>query len=96
MALAMGAPGRDLENRKAGADERRDEAASVAAGTLDADHRHGALPIDQPVDQLPVALRAVGDTQRVDQAAPFIDQRDGVGVLVNVDTDDQRDLLARG
>jgi hypothetical protein len=94
MALAMRAPRRDLKHLKAGAGQRDDQAAPVAAWALDADHRVRGLPVDQPVDQLPVALRGVGDAQRIDQAAAFIDQRDGVSVLVNVDTDDQGGLLA--
>lgn len=92
MALAMRAPRRHLQNLKAGAGQRRDEAASVAAGALHTDHRRRGLP----VDQLPVALRTIRDAQRTDQAATLIDQCGSVGVLVNVDTDDQRDLLARG
>ncbi|HWI72273.1 MAG TPA: hypothetical protein VNT55_09975 [Baekduia sp.] len=52
--------------------------------------------IDQPIDQLPVALGTVDDRHGVDETAAFIDQRGGVSLLVNVDSDDQRDLLARG
>ena len=51
VALAVGAPRRDLEHLKPGAGERGDEAASVAAGALDADDAPAAVVIDQPVDQ---------------------------------------------
>jgi hypothetical protein len=72
----------------------------VSTGTgqvqaLDPDDCLSGPLIDQPVDQLPVALRAVGDAQRVNQPAALVDERDCVRALVNVDADDQRDLLAR-
>ena len=96
MALAVSPPGRDLHDLKACAGQRGDQAASVAARAFNADHRGGSVPIDQPIDQLPKALRAVGDGQSANESAAVIDQRGGMGLLVNVDPDDQGDLLAHG
>jgi len=92
----MRAPGRDLQDFKASASQSADEAATVAARTLNTDHSVRGVMLDQPVDQPPIALRAVSDHQRCDLAAVLINQRDGVGVLVNVDSDDQGGLLLRG
>jgi hypothetical protein len=52
--------------------------------------------IDQPVDQAPVASRAVGQRERCEVSAALVDERSDMGVLVNVDPDDQGGLLARG
>ena len=46
-----------------------------------------------PGEQSAVALGTVGDRQRADLAAAIIEQSGRVGVLVNVDADDHRDLL---
>jgi hypothetical protein len=96
VALAMSAPGRDLEHLKARTGQRSDKAASVASGALDPDHRTRGLVVDQPVDQTPVALRSVGNDQCCYLTAAVIDQRGGVVVLVNVDTNDQGGLLSGG
>ena len=74
-----------------------DESATIAARALDTDHRLiGAVPAE-PVQQLPIAVGTVGDDQRRDLTAAVIDQRGGVGVLVDVDADEhQGGLLARG
>lgn len=96
MALAMSSPGWDLQHLKSGAGKSSDEAASIAAGALDADHRACGVMLDQPVDQPSIALGTVGERERRDLAAAIVDQRGGMGVLVNVDADDQGGLLARG
>ncbi len=96
MALPMGPPGRDLQDLEPGAGKRRDQAAPIAARALNADHRVSGLVIDQPFDQPAPALRVVRKRQRPDLAATLIDQRSRVRVLVNVDSDNQGGLLARG
>jgi hypothetical protein len=96
VALAVGPPGRDLQDLEARAAQGNDQATSVAARALDPDHRPGGVVIDQPIDQLPIALGAVGDAQRRDLAAAVIDQRGGMSLFVNIDADDQGGLLARG
>jgi hypothetical protein len=96
VALAMGAPRRDLRHLKPGAGQSSNQAASIAAGALHADHRAGGGMLDQPADQLPIARRAVRDREGSDLAAAVIDQRGGMSLLVNVDADDQGGLLARG
>jgi hypothetical protein len=96
VALAVRPPGRDLQDLESCAGQRGDQAASVAARAFNADHGARGVPIDQPIDQLPEALRAVGDAQSANERAAVIDQRGGMRLLVNVDPDDQGDLLAHG
>jgi len=47
-------------------------------------------------DPRTAAARTAIAATRAELAAALIDQRCGVGVLVDIDSDDQRDLLARG
>ena len=52
--------------------------------------------VDEPADQTPAALRAIRDSQSGDLAAALIEQRNGVGALVDVDADDHGRLLTWG
>jgi len=52
--------------------------------------------VDEPVDQAAVALRCVRGNEGRNLPAAVIDQRGGVVVLVDVDTDDQGGLLSGG
>jgi hypothetical protein len=96
VALAMGAPSRNLQHLKARAGKSGDEAAAIAAGALDPDHGCGGAVVDQPVDQASIALRRVSDHNGRDLTAALIDQRGGMVVLVNIDPDDQSGLLSCG
>jgi hypothetical protein len=96
VALAMGAPGWHLQHLKPSAGESCNQAASVAARALDADHGVCGVLLEQPVDQSPIALRGVWGDQRRDLSAAVIDECGGVVVLVNVDADDQGGLLSGG
>lgn len=96
MALAVGAPGRNLQHLKASSRESADQAAAIAARALNTNHSSCGAILDQPVDQAPVARRGVRGDQRCDLTAAVIDQRGGVVVLVNVDAEDQGGLLSDG
>jgi hypothetical protein len=96
VALAVGAPRRNLQHLKARAGKSSDQAASVASRALNPDHCVCGLVLDEPVDQAAVALRGIRDDERGDLATTVIDQRSGVVVLVNVDSDDQGGLLSGG
>ena len=96
MALAVRAPRGNLQHLEAGACQGGDQAAAIAAGTLDADHGRGGAVIDEPVDQAAVALRSVRDDERRDLTAAVVNQCGGVIVLVDIDTDDQGGLLSGG
>ena len=86
--LAVGAPGRHLQNLKPGGSERTHEPAAIAARRLDTDHGLLRVVLAQPTLQTAIARRTVGDGQRGDLAAAFIDQRSSVGMLVDVDPDE--------
>src|SRR4051812_27209917 len=94
-ALAVGAPGGDVQNLEAGRGKDGDERAPVAAGALDANDRFVDSVGAQPVDQLLVAGRAVGDRDNADLTTTLIDQGGGMAALVDVDSNDQFGLLAR-
>ncbi len=96
VTLAMGAPGRHMQNLEPGRSERPDELAAIAARRLDPHHRLLGIELAQPAQQTAIALRAVGHGQRAELAAACVDQRGRVLVLVNVDPDEHRvGLLAR-
>jgi hypothetical protein len=61
MALAVGAPGRHLQRLVAGRHESGDQAAAVAAGALNADHRLCGAVVGKPGQQALIALRRVGE-----------------------------------
>jgi hypothetical protein len=85
-----------VEDLVAGGAERAGQAAPVAARALHPDHRELGVALGQPAEQPLIARRTVGERQCPELAAALIDQCRGVGVLVNVDADEQRGLLARG
>src|SRR5205085_10094411 len=73
-ALAVGAPGRDVQNLEAGRGKGGNERAPVAAGALDANDRFVGSVVSQPGDQMLISGRAVGDGEDADLATTLIDQ----------------------
>ena len=87
-SVAVRAPRRDVENLEAGPGQRRRQRPAEPGGVLDPDNRRRGVALDEPRDQLAIAVGAVGEQQRVDQPAARVEQRGGVAVLVAVDADE--------
>jgi hypothetical protein len=86
-AVAVRAPRRHIEDLKARPGQRRGERSPESGRVLDADNRCRGVTLDEPGDQLAVAVGTVGEQQRVDHPAARVEQRGGVTVLVAVDAD---------
>jgi hypothetical protein len=80
----------------AGSDESGNQAAAIAAGALDPDHRVCGAVLDQPAQQALVALCELAKVRVAISPPRSSSSAGGMGVLVNVDADNHCGLLAWG
>ena len=92
-SVAVGAPRRHVEDLKVGSGKRRRQRPAEPGRVLDADDRGGRVVLDEPRNQLAIAVGTVGKQQRVDQPAARVEQRGRVAMLVAVDAANNPDDL---